>query len=290
MTSLLGNAPSIRRHSIGLDAIRGVLALSVVFTHLIPWTQVAQGAEAMPGPLVAGRAFATRLFQPSAELGPGVLAFIVLSGYCIHRAGFRASGGSIARYAVRRTFRILPVFIVATMIGIAGFLTALRLDPIVGTQLSGTIAIDPACVAAKLAGVAALVPVFHPCSYAGNAPLTTVMVEFWLYVAYAVLFWLFIRRGHERAVWWICGALFVAGLVVAAGASRAPILYNWWQNSSVAGFLAFWWIGALFVSPAVASRSRPLALTALGVWLALTALPVHPVAGELKKLMFCVVA
>ena len=44
-------------------------------------------------------------------------------------------------------------------------------------------------------------PSLHVCSFQGNAPLTTAMVEEWLYVLYAVVFHSMLLRGSEKPFW-----------------------------------------------------------------------------------------
>ncbi len=61
----------------------------------------------------------TALTQSTWELNPAVIVFIVLSGYCIHRAGFRDDRSNISAYAVRRVARILSIFHFALCAGIA---------------------------------------------------------------------------------------------------------------------------------------------------------------------------
>lgn len=222
----LTEAPIDRRRSDGIDALRGVLALWVLFAHLVPWVAMVQGREAVPEGLRFLSARLVKLFQPNGELHPAVVAFIALSGYCIHRAGFRDRPDHLSAYAIRRSLRILPVFFIATAIGIGAFWLAAILDPHWASVLSGTRNIGLSCLLAKLTGVAAFVPSFHPCSFAGNAPLATVMVESWLYVGYGLAFAALVWRGREILVGVICAVIFMIGLIVAAMAQHQPMLYG----------------------------------------------------------------
>lgn len=81
--------PMRRERSNGIDVLRAALALWVVVAHLTAWALLAQGADSVPMPLAVGMAFLQKLFQAHGELHPAVVGFIVLSGYCIHRAGLR---------------------------------------------------------------------------------------------------------------------------------------------------------------------------------------------------------
>ena len=285
----LARDPVRRDRSDGIDVLRGLFALWVVLAHLVPWSALAQGPEAVPQWLQAAMRLLIAVFQPSGELHPAVLGFIVLSGYCIHRAGLRApAAGALGGYAIRRFFRIAPLYYLAIGAGIAGFVIASWRTPELAAALSGTSAIDSGCVAAKALAVSAVVPEVYQCGFLGNAPLATVLVEIVLYILYGAAFAALVWRGRERLVWLGCGGLFLLSLPLVA---RSPGLYGWWQNGSVFGFLPYWWLGVALVSPAFAgactSRIRAIAV----VWAVLTVLlmlgpALMPVVAELRKLVF----
>lgn len=272
----------MRNRSSGIDAVRAVLALWVlVFAHLIPWAAFTQGPDSVPGVLTATAQALIQLFQPAGELHPAVLAFIVLSGYCIHRNGLRHPSDGVSRYAIKRLFRIGPVYVVALVFGIVAYEWAREIRAEQAMALSGTSAISPYCVAAKLFLLPALVPSFGSCANLGNAPLGTVMVEAVLYGIYALAFQFLIWRGRSAVLVWICALSWLSGPLLSY---VRPEWSGWWQNSSVWGFLPYWWIGALF-----ADRSRaptipllPLVLT----WIAATAIllaTISPLVAELRK-------
>jgi peptidoglycan/LPS O-acetylase OafA/YrhL len=287
---LLTQSPIRGDRAAGIDALRGVFALWVVLAHLIPWTAFVQGAEAAPWILQGVSQFLSTLFQPNAELHPAVLGFIVLSGYCVHRAGFRASVGDLRGYGITRAFRILPCFFAATAFGVLTWQIASDTNPSLGRALTGTQSIEIDCLIAKLSTLAAIVPSYHPCSYAGNAPLATVMVESTLYVTYAVLF-MSIWRGCSFILAVVCGASWVVGLAVATVAKSNPLFYSWWQNSSLWGFVPYWWLGAILLHSRVefAVRRRwPVigaAWVALTVWLWFGA--ANALVSEIRKAIFC---
>ena len=107
----LAHDPLRRDRSDGIDVLRAIFALWVVLAHLVPWSVLAHGPDAVPHWIAELADLIQRVFQPIGELHPAVVAFIVLSGYCIHRAGLRAPGtGEIAGYAIRRFFRIMPLY------------------------------------------------------------------------------------------------------------------------------------------------------------------------------------
>ena len=172
----------------------------------------------------------------------------MLSGYCIHRAGLRAPDRqALGFYALRRGFRILPVYGLGIGAGLLGFAIAARRSAYLAAALSGTSQIDSLCIAAKALTVPALVPQLFQCAFLGNAPLATVMVEIVLYATYGAAFALLVWRGRERIIWLVCAGVFGVSVVLFS-AGVEPGFYAWWQNGSVFGFLPYWWLGVLFVN------------------------------------------
>lgn len=258
----------IRARSDSIDTLRAVLALWVLVVHLAEWGPLSStGRTGVVGSIDH---WTVRLFQPHGETHPAVVAFIVLSGYCIHRGGGRIGGGwSTPAYATKRFFRIVPVYVAASFFGAALFLVARRYDAGTTTAITETAHISTQCMAAKLSGVAAFDPGLTTCAYQGNAPLATVMVEIWLYVVYGVAVWLLLRRFHDRALGVTIAVVYLIGVAFVA---RHPIDAGWWHNSSLVGYLLYWWIGASVV--ARGSR-RPVYATGIAgalAWAAITVL------------------
>jgi peptidoglycan/LPS O-acetylase OafA/YrhL len=248
----------------------------VIFVHAVPWATAAQGTDSVSWATQWFARTAGTIFQPHGETNPAVLAFIVLSGYCIQKSWMNHP--DVRKFFIRRVFRIIPVFLLGIVVGVLGFAAARSISPL-AEALSGTRSIEPACIAAKATVIAALTPAFHPCSYAGNAPLLTVMVEIALYAAFPLLLW-----GGRRAVLAACAACFAAGLIVTA---RNPDFFNWWQNSSLYGFLPYWWIGAAFAASRAFRKIRPG--WPLCGWALLTAVTLYDTTGvtsEIRKVPF----
>jgi peptidoglycan/LPS O-acetylase OafA/YrhL len=260
------NPPKEVGRSYGIDFLRGVFSIYVlIFAHIAVWTVVAQGQDSVPPWLTWLSHSLILLFQSRAELNPAVLAFIVLSGFCIHRNGLRP-GGALRSFAIRRAFRILPVFWLACVLGVSMFVASSYLSPEKAVKLTGTTGISSICFLAKASAIASLLPIAHPCDFLGNAPLLTVMVEIGLYAFYGIVF----IKGGEKLVLSACGASLLCGVMIAAVSTKFPLLYNWWQNSSLLAFLPYWWIGAAVCVPGVRAwvlRHRLLLAT---VWLVLT--------------------
>jgi peptidoglycan/LPS O-acetylase OafA/YrhL len=271
--------------SDGIDALRGVFVLWVMLAHIVPWTQSVLGMGSVWTPVAMLMEGLAKVFQPAGEIHPAVVGFIVLSGYCIHRNGLRTDRSEMAPFIVRRCFRILPVYVLASVVGIVAFYADHE-----APMFSMATSVRGECLAAKFFFYSVLTPAFHPCSVVGNAPLGTVTVEIVLYAIYALFFSIFVWRNSERWIWIICGLSWLASVVMAFFAPNQPAVYNWWQNASIYGFLPYWWLGAAFVNPAVAAAMRRTYLPILVLWLALTAILLllgqNAVIGEIRKLVF----
>ena len=281
------DAPVSFARSEGIDLVRALFALWVMFAHLVPWAGLVSDGSILLRFLFVGLG---RVFQPAAETHPAVLGFIVLSGYCIHRNGFRRQEGSPRTYAIRRFFRIVPVYVLASIVGVLGFLGSSAIAPGTAMMLSGTQSISVNCMAAKFTGISVFMPSFHECSFQGNAPLTTVMVEIWLYALYALIVFTLLRSGKERIFWAWLAVLSTLGAIYAY---RHPHLLPWWHNGSLLGFALYWWIGAKFLDPAFRETVRKWrGLTFIG-WSIITVclvlkFPDWPFLPEVRKVMFAI--
>ena len=204
-SAVLTGSPKVFGRSNSLDALRAVLALWVMTVHLFPWLEYLRGAGSarFAQQIVT---FVTALTQTTWELNSAVIVFIVLSGYCIHRSGFRDDRRDIKRYAVRRVARILPIFYFAMLFGLA--IGAFETQP---PSLS--------CIVSHATALSALTSYFVACEL-GNSPLATVTVEILLYALYAVAFWLLAWRGKERWIWMGVGVVALVGIIVAARESE----------------------------------------------------------------------
>lgn len=276
------------RRSDGIDILRCLFALWVLLGHLFPFIVIAQGEGSVPEAATSVARFVSHLFQPNREINPAVLAFIVLSGYCIHRNGFRDQPVSTWPYFLRRAFRVLPVYVLATILGLILYQVAFGYDERITRSLSGTSAISTDCVAAKLSAFAAFLPAYYPCSYAGNGPLQTVMVEIVLYAIYPICLALLLSQRGASVFLVLLISSWVVGVLVSF-AAPSTAFYIWWQNSSLLGFLPYWWLGAAFVSSAFEGGVKKYGWVLVLLWLALTGFvsePFGPAVSEARKLVF----
>lgn len=237
-----------RERADSLDVMRGVLAIWVMIAHVVPWSVYYVGAGAAPEWLLRATAIVQDTFQIAAETHPAVLMFIVLSGYCIHRAGLRRGSADLTDYAIRRIFRIYPVYLLAIAAGILFWFasSAITLDP--SREIAGTTSIEPMCIAAKVTGIVTVWPELHRCAFLGNAPLNTVMTEIWLYAAYPlILIGVGFRLGALRMMGFVVAVWLIGTLAVWLD----PGLRHWWNSASLPGFLIYWWIGAAALDPSI---------------------------------------
>ncbi len=255
------DAPLNTTRSPLIDLLRACLAIWVLIgAHLIFWAGLTGQSVS-----TAQVQWLVDVFQPAGELHPAVLCFIVLSGYCIHRNGLRQGG--VLPYAIRRAFRIYPVYLLATVFGIACFTIAVGIAPNVAQALTGTPAIEAHCVVARLTLLSAMAPNVGGCEFQGNAPLDTVMVEMLLYVVYPILLLGLARRLGEWSLWAVVLGVWAYGMVLV---STQPALHAWWQNSTPISFLVFWWVGAKFLDRRFARALTWLSPLVLIAWLGLT--------------------
>ncbi|SEA62999.1 Peptidoglycan/LPS O-acetylase OafA/YrhL, contains acyltransferase and SGNH-hydrolase domains [Paraburkholderia sartisoli] len=251
----------------------------VVITHMVPWVLTIQKQAAIPIALTSVMNWLTSLFQANGETHPAVVGFIILSGYCIHRSGLRSYRDDIVSYAVRRFFRIYPVFFIATIFGVAAFLVGFAINSAAVPSVSGTFSISAVHVVEKLVALEAINPNGYFSSIQGNGPLQTVAVEMWLYAAYPAAL-LLIDRWSERA-WWLL--MFICWSASIAINTYVPEWRPWSYNSSLIAFLPFWWLGAKFADKRFAAKLKRFIVAPALVWLLISF--DHAWGGQVAQLL-----
>lgn len=229
--------------SDGLDALRFILALWVLFAHGVGWS-IYTGALSSEYFLNKIHLVLIWVFQRNGQTHPAVLAFIVLSGYCIHRNGFRIDRSfSLKAFAIRRSFRILPVYFIASLLGVVLWFVNIGTDAAVTIALTGTQSITTWCLFVKITGLSSFIPSLHYCSFQGNAPLTTAMVEIWLYVSYGVVVWCVAHGFQQRSIFFGFIILWLGTIFYVQSNQE---VHGWWHNGSVVSFALYWWLGTFF--------------------------------------------
>jgi peptidoglycan/LPS O-acetylase OafA/YrhL len=228
--------------SAGLDKLRFLLALWVLLAHAIGWGVYTGALNSDGVPSQIGRAFIW-IFQRDGETHPAVLAFIVLSGYCIHRNGFRINRAFLlTAYGVRRFFRIFPVYFLASLLGMVFWFDGVNANALATKALTGTDSITLWGMFIKLTGLSSFVPSLHTTGWQGNAPLTTAIVEAWLYIFYGFVAWFVARGSSVRAL--VFGAVLIWTITLWY-VYLNPKYLGWWHNGSFISFAFYWWIGAV---------------------------------------------
>jgi peptidoglycan/LPS O-acetylase OafA/YrhL len=253
-----------------IDSTRFVLSMWVVFTHLVPWVISAQKEGAIPVIFVLISDKLLNLFWAHGETHPAVLCFIVLSGYCIHRNGLRSYRAGVGAYAIRRFFRIYPIYVIAAVFGFGMFSVGARINPAGIPLVSGTFGLTVSGMIGKIFTIETVYPTSYYPSIQGNGPLQTVAVELWLYAMYPVGL-LFIEKLSERA-WWVVIAL--CWLASVAINTFIPEWQAWSYNASLVGFLPYWWLGVKFSDKRFAATMKRFVVVPALCWLVLSfALP-----------------
>jgi len=281
-----------------LDVFRAILALWVIFSHLILWCIWAQGADSVNPDIVLFLDNLRFIFQPLNELHPAVLCFIVLSGYCIHRGGIRFNNFNLKEYLIRRSFRILPIYILAIMVGITTFLLFMNhVNSSLTYDMTSTPKISFLGVLGRFTTFSAFIPGYYHKTLLGNGPLNTVMVEIILYLLYPLVMRFIYPKYRDLHFIFILGFVFLLGLVFIFYFNAKGSCYTWYQNSSVYGFFVYWWIGAFFISPSVRNHLKLIIVLSLIMWSVLTYILLNPtfiseaiefklIIAELRKLSF----
>lgn len=284
-----GPAPSPAPGSGGriesLDAFRGACALTVFLTHWFVWANfppVGATGRLLHDCLETGyQLFGTIIWNSDGQ-HPAVLAFFVLSGFCIHTAqARRAARGATApewrRYFLSRGRRILPVYWWGTLLGVG--LVALQTtwpsaNPLFAPQVAG----GWRDLLVRLFAVTAVVP---GDVILGNWSLNTVSSEIAIYALYPLLF-----VGTRRLGW----MPVLAGLIVLqfAGLALLPYVPLHWLFGSPLLMGAYWYLGML-AAEWHAKGGRPVpgwtVLLAWGLFLAVRALPFSPASHVFIQLV-----
>jgi peptidoglycan/LPS O-acetylase OafA/YrhL len=277
--------------SNSLDFLRFFLAIWVIAAHFIPWAAYAQQPSIYASKLSQLLIY---IFQPQFETHPAVLTFIVLSGFCINKAyRFNSESFNLRQYIIRRFFRIYPLYILAIIIGAICFLYSLLINAELTTTLSGTQKLSFISLLVKSMCLPAVIPQLHLSQpyhhFAGNAPLSTVMVEIWLYALYPFILLAASNRKKFITILAITWSLSLFAITLY------PQYSNWWHNSSFIGFIPYWYIGALAHHKHARAKLDLYFTSIVVAWLILTALLYFKITNiffliELKKILFACIA
>lgn len=214
-----------------LDLIRGIACLYIIAGHVAGWTGSA-------GWFFKFVRICTSFTQPGGETNAGVILFIVLSGYCIHRNRLEClTNKSVIDFYRKRIVRIMPLFLFGTIIGVLFWMLSFNAD--ITSRCTATYAISLRAILLKITGINVIIPFAYSDTYLGNAPLVTVEVLLYLYAAYPLILLL---EENFRRIWKVLFGLLWA-LVFLLSFKNG--YYNWWNNACVISFLPFWYMGGV---------------------------------------------
>lgn len=256
-----------------LDVLRGVCAGVVFLSHWHLWStfpprgaaeRAVHGAlDGLHDALVIGT-------WGTGAHHPAVIAFFVLSGFCIHYPFERRAlaGGATPDwrdYGVRRFRRIAPVFWAACGLGLLlVFVETVRPSgsPLLHLHASG----DFVDLVVRVSGIGTLYPKEV---FAGNYLLNTITVEIVMYAVYPVFFRLVQHRG-----WIALGAAFLA--LHVASVLLLPYITPFWVFNSVFMLGVLWYAGALAAHLFLCGRARVPLGAPLAAWALFLALKFVP--------------
>ncbi|MGC3999833.1 MAG: acyltransferase [Anaeromyxobacter sp.] len=247
-----------------LDAVRALAAVSVLVTHWSGWF-LTPPDDALSWLAARWNELFAAVFWAARGIHPGVVVFIVLSGFCIHLPQARRTSALPDRsfwktYARRRALRILPVYWVGVVLGALALIVVTAMGVASASPFADT-SWSPGDLTARLL----LANGVRPGPDLGNGPLDTVAAEAVLYCVYPVLLALRRRWGWKSV--FAMSALLQGIAVLALRSGWEPR----WIGASALTFHLYWAMGALaaerFCRADPARHARPWSVLVFGFYL-----------------------
>lgn len=223
------------------------------------------------------------LFKRPGDINLAVIAFITISGYCVHRQGMRLADWNVKQFLLHRFFRIYPLLLLATILSAVVYYQLASNAKIV--TITATQHISLGAIIYKLSGLFAFVP-NTPIDlvYLGNGLLIVPAVECWLYIFYPIMGFMVLKCG-DKLLWTFLASVTLIGAIAY---TLSPELAKWWHTGSFFGLLAYWWIGIYAVSRD--SRIFKYAKQIICLYVAITLLMMlYPnlfLGVEIRKILF----
>ncbi len=227
-----------------IDILRGLAVSSVLLTHWGGWTApIEQVPTILDGIVSFLQKIFALVFWVGGGVHPGVIAFIVISGFSIHlqqavQPDTKYQKGFWINYLYRRFVRIAPLYWFATILGIGSLILAFSYPAFRPSFMANELTLKPLDITLTLTFISNLLPSLNV-SNLGNEPLNTVRVLMVLYIMYPI--GIVILR---RAGWF--GVFIIAGILQ----SFALVLLHLGANPTYVGasffvFFLYWWLGAI---------------------------------------------
>ncbi len=240
---------------ITLDVARAIAAVSVFLTHWGLWTREYQDPITIN--LVDILCYPIEFIWTGGGTHPGVIIFIVLSGFCIHLPlAIKPDLYKLKNYWIiyfkRRVVRIFPVYWLGLILGITCLLIVdsdfrLSENPL-------WLFLSFVMSSVGLGEIVRYTNVF-PYLYWGNGPLNTVAVEIILYATYPLLYIVYLKRKYLYLIGF-CGSSYL--IIVCLRYFEVDINVK----ATYFEFLPYWAWGALCATFSVrqSKQTFPIAI------------------------------
>ena len=261
-----------------LEAIRGFAAISVLLSHWILWSQIGVASQSVGDKLLHFLAeFVYFPFQAPHGIHPGVVIFIVLSGFSIHMPLVRdPSKGKCSlfwrEFAIKRITRIAPAYWVSILLGLCIFLLSRQniydSYPLIVQDINN----DAPSIIKSVVGfffLQGIIPIKG--ATIGNGILSIVAVEMAIYLLYP--FSLKVKRhlGWKGIILLALFFYFIAVGLWLLGVDKVSVGVSVWTLYS------YWIIGAYVAEKAILQKNKlgllPLTILITLYWL------VYPIRG-----------
>lgn len=223
---------NIKSQMVMIDIIRGFAVLFVFFTHCsIFWRYDDYIAS---NPKLSNYIIKLNNVIHITTVHPGVLIFIVLSGFIIHFTTNRKGENNwsfFKDYIRKRFLRIYPIFFLAITAGL-----------ILKLSTEADFYNDFKSYFLNLILLYGVVKIPEP---VGNGVMVTVSTEMWLYVAYGLFIPYISSLKHWAYLLIIASFLFILNTV------QAGFGFNYWSLRNFYAFLLYWSLGAFFAELAI---------------------------------------
>lgn len=217
-----------------IDLLRGVAVLLVLFTHWSTYWDYTLFLvrHSWIDKILSFFSFTIHI----GSIHPGVLIFIVLSGFIIHLTTSYTPRNNLSffkNYIEKRFLRIFPIYFLALILGL---LLSLRL----GSEFQSSFS-------AFLKNVFFLYGIIPTDLPPGNQIMVTVAVEMWLYFSYGI----FRPYLNNKKRW---GAVLLLGFFLSLINFFANIYkqhFDYWSYHNFYSFFILWYVGAGFAELAL---------------------------------------
>jgi peptidoglycan/LPS O-acetylase OafA/YrhL len=181
------------------------------------------------------------------------MLFFLLSGFCIHHPNARAERLNLGVFAIRRFIRIYPPYLAALAASL--IVSTLAAPYVAATAINATVAVKSVLLAQNYPHFGGPLADLAKLQVGSNFSLWSLPVEFELYVAYPLLFWMWRRWNGGVAFGLVAICSLVATYIDVAidpPRGQAP---NWAAYQPT--FLHYWiiWCAGAWLAE-VAARGR----------------------------------